>query len=208
MYSKLIRIISAVFLLASITAIPVNADISSDLIDAAAVNDLAAAQASLEKGADVNAKTFYFGETALMLAAEKDAPVILKAILDAGANVNAKNNVGETTLMYAAKKGNIELVQVLLNKSANVNAKDNNGWTALMYAAFMGNRKTARLLKKSGARDIPAWVKHVDKTLLDKIEEHDDIKDALPKIEIAYTNDIHQKGLLKGNVVKKVIAQR
>ena len=75
----------------------------------------------------------------------------MKALLDKGADVNAKDDKERTPLMSAAYRGYLEVVKLLLEKGADVKAKDKGGLTALMFAAsgenlkvFMQESKTAR----------------------------------------------------------------
>ncbi|MBR4984716.1 MAG: ankyrin repeat domain-containing protein [Proteobacteria bacterium] len=75
----------------------------------------------------------------------------IKALLQAGAEVNAKDKNGKTALMYAADSGNDETIKALLQAGAEVNAKDKNGKTALMYAASTGNEDAIEALVKAGA---------------------------------------------------------
>lgn len=75
----------------------------------------------------------------------------IKAMLKAGADVNAKDKNGKTALMYAADAGNDETIKELLKAGANIQAKDNNGKTALMYAASTGNEDAIKALIKAGA---------------------------------------------------------
>ena len=60
-----------------------------------------------------------------------DCPFIL---LDAGADVNAREMFDFTALMYAAGHNTIEVINILLHAGAEVNAKEKNGMTVLMYA--------------------------------------------------------------------------
>ena len=53
-----------------------------------------------------------------------------QALLDAGADVNARNNYGWTALMHAARQGDPETVKLLLVKGAQVDLQDDRGWTA------------------------------------------------------------------------------
>ena len=56
--------------------------------------------------------------------------------VEAGADVNIKNNIGRTALMEASNSayGSDKVVQVLINAGAGLNAIDNNCWTSLMFA--------------------------------------------------------------------------
>ena len=47
-----------------------------------------------------------------------------KALLDKGADVNAKNEIGVAALWIAASKGKPEVVELLLGAGADVNARD------------------------------------------------------------------------------------
>jgi ankyrin repeat protein len=53
----------------------------------------------------------------------------VQALLDAGADVNAKDEDGLTPLHRAALAGHKEIVELLITKGAEVNAKDNSGKT-------------------------------------------------------------------------------
>jgi len=60
----------------------------------------------------------------------------VKALLDRGANVNAKPNKGRVTILHStAAYGHKDVVELLLAKGADVNAKDINRGTPLHSAA-------------------------------------------------------------------------
>jgi len=62
----------------------------------------------------------------------------VKQHLDAGVDVNAKDNIGFTPLHYAAQSGRKEIVELLIAKGADVNAKN-------------GHKEVAELLIAKGA---------------------------------------------------------
>ncbi|MBK8801952.1 MAG: ankyrin repeat domain-containing protein [Fibrobacteres bacterium] len=64
----------------------------------------------------------------------KDDAVTMKALLDKGESVNAKQN-GRTALHMAAEGGKLQVITTLLARNADVNIPDTNGYTPLMYAA-------------------------------------------------------------------------
>ena len=83
----------------------------------------------------------------------------LRKAINAGADVNAKDNKGATALIQAAMLGHTATAELLLKHGADINAKDNRGSTALIWAAINGKTETAELLLKNGA-DINAKNKY------------------------------------------------
>lgn len=111
---------------------------SNDLIAAAKAGDLAAVQGLISSGADVNAVDER-GWTALAYAVY-DAELkhghadVVRALLDAGANLEASIGYGVRPLMLAAGYGEAEVVATLLNAGADPLAKNEGGYTALAMA--------------------------------------------------------------------------
>ena len=77
------------------------------------------------------------GEDPLLRAVERSHIYCVKALIQAGADVNNGDHI--TALMQAASDGNDECVKVLLQGGADVNYTDNSGDTALIQAAKKGN---------------------------------------------------------------------
>jgi len=92
---------------------------------------------------------------ALRLGMIAARPEILNALLQAGANVNAKDGFGTTALMRASYSdfGDAERVKLLLGHGADVTARDQSGDTALMKARRKGASEIVDLLVQAGARD-------------------------------------------------------
>ena len=112
-------------------------------------------QAEIANGADVNAKNDNFdGWTALMYALcdNKDIEII-KALLDAGADVKIIDNNETTTLMHGARyHDNPEVIKMLMENGVDIDAKNDADWTALMYAVTHNrNREIIKLLIDAGA---------------------------------------------------------
>ena len=79
------------------------------------------------------------GQTALMLAAshcDDNNAVILKHLLEAGADVNVQCRRGYTALMYATELGKVESVKILTERISvsTLNQMNDEGQTALMLA--------------------------------------------------------------------------
>ena len=76
-------------------------------------------------------------------------------LINAGADVNARNNQGITVLMFAAWDGSAEVVELLINAGADINARDDDDMTVLMFAAWSSSAEVVELLINAGA-DINA----------------------------------------------------
>jgi ankyrin repeat protein len=101
------------------------------------------------------------GKTALMASARDGALALSKALISAGADVNAANNNGGTALMFAAASGDAQTTSLLLQQDAAVNAQSSNGWSALTMAAVKNHLAVAQQLIGHGADvnlpDIYGW---------------------------------------------------
>ena len=75
----------------------------------------------------------------------------LTRALDAGADVNARDNRSRTALMYAVDKGYLLLVEPLLAAEANPNMRGPDGATALYIAAAHGHSELITMLMHAGA---------------------------------------------------------
>jgi len=91
-----------------------------------------------------------------MFAAFNGHAAVAEYLLDAGAEIDAKDSSGRTALMYAASGPFVETVGLLLKRGAEVNVQGTlEGFTALMTAAAEGLTEVVRILLAAGAdRDI------------------------------------------------------
>src|SRR5437764_9604206 len=88
----------------------------------------------------------------LLAAAKKGDAKTVKALLDKGAPVNAKNPYGATALYFAVDKGHLEVVKVLLQHKADVNAKDTfYKFAPLDWAVMRGHAEIVKALVEAGA---------------------------------------------------------
>jgi uncharacterized protein len=91
------------------------------------------------------------GTTLLMFAAKDGQAGIAQDLLNAGAQLDARDGDGDTPLMYAALDNRADVASVLLKAGADVNARNNKGDTPLLAAALRGRAEVARLLLAAGA---------------------------------------------------------
>lgn len=84
----------------------------------------------LSDGADPKGVTEGAGEPLVLLAARKDDPEFLRAMIEAGAEVDARSPAGETPLMAAVRHGHRKNIEYLVEKGANATLKDNAGKNA------------------------------------------------------------------------------
>eukprot|EP00906_Rhabdomonas_costata_P037423 RCo052691 len=84
--------------------------------------------------------------TPLQSAALHGWPDVVKALLEAKADVNRAMKDGSTALYLACAHGHRDIVELLLNNNAGVNLADEDGSTPLYIACENGRRDIAELL--------------------------------------------------------------
>jgi len=88
----------------------------------------------------------------LFEAVRKGDAAAVTAVLDKGADVNAKFRYGTTALFKAAERGNAEVTKVLLERGAELDIKDTfYGATALSWALQNDHMNVVTLLLAKGA---------------------------------------------------------
>jgi len=108
--------------------------------------------ALVEVGADVEAEAD--GMTVLMRAiqpmnCDAASPAAVKALIEAGVDVNRVDREGYTPLMRAAVAAGPEVVKALLAAGADAAATDPGERTAAMWAEQAGNTEVAAVLRKA-----------------------------------------------------------
>ena len=83
-------------------------------------------------------------------AAAKGDALLLKSLIQKGADVNGSNG-NNNALFNAAYNSHAECVRILLEQGANVDTKNSRGSTPLIAAAFQNNKEIAILLLDAGA---------------------------------------------------------
>ena len=104
----------------------------------------------LEREADVNAQSRYYG-SALQAAARSGDMTIVQLLLTNEADVNAQGGHYGSALQAAARSGDMTIVQLLLTNEADVNAQGGHYGSALQAAAIRGDITIAQLLLTHGA---------------------------------------------------------
>jgi|GEM_PF-1802140 len=124
------------------------------LILAAANGRLAVTQALIRRQAELEARDGRNGFTALHWAAQRYHPAVARALLAAGARVDAQNKWQQTPLWQASwqdDQGNTEIAHILVAAGADIHKADNKGNTPLLMAALAGHRPMVRYLLELGA---------------------------------------------------------
>jgi len=91
------------------------------------------------------------GQTALIYCARYGSCHCLQLLIDAGADLNASNDMGATAIYIGTQEGHAAAVSLLVQAAANLNARLWNGATALHIAARSGNHECAQILVQAGA---------------------------------------------------------
>ncbi|MCP5420976.1 MAG: ankyrin repeat domain-containing protein [Gammaproteobacteria bacterium] len=138
------------------------------------------------------------GKTALMAAAARGDVSLAKALLDAGADVNAQNQTGGTPLIYASASGDAATVRLLLERGATVDHRSANGWTALMITVAKQHAPLITVLGSAGADvnlpDIYGWTPLMRAVYEGRRQEMEALLNQ-PSVALERTNDHGQTAL-------------
>jgi ankyrin repeat protein len=150
------------------------------LMTCARSGNVAAVKALVAEGAKLDAVEEGRGQTALMWAVAARHPQVVQALVEAGADVNARTKVstewvytgfryitspppnptgivvevkegGFTPVLFAAQQGDLESMRILLAGGGRVADADAEGTSALVIAAHSGHGEVARMLLDAGA---------------------------------------------------------
>ncbi|QMV71657.1 ankyrin repeat domain-containing protein [Comamonas piscis] len=90
------------------------------------------------------------GRTPLLVATQSNQVAAAKALIEAGADVNAKDNIEDSPYLYAGARGHQEILQMALSHGADLRSTNRYGGTALIPAAERGHVETVRTLINAG----------------------------------------------------------
>jgi len=133
-----------------------------DLFQLACINNnLKAAKALKDCGADVDSRDLNSMASALTMAAAYGHEEIIDWLISVGANVNIPSNTGSSPLHFVARNVNqdgamsiqnqIRIMKKLINNGAKINAITNDGDTPLIQAAGACRVEAVELLLEKGA---------------------------------------------------------
>ena len=120
------------------------------LHQAAAANDSARIQQSLQSGNAIDARDAQ-GRTALLIATHHNHIDAAKALIAAGADVNAKDDIQDSPYLYAGARGHLEILKLTLPHGADLRSTNRYGGTAIIPAAERGHVDTVRTLIAAGS---------------------------------------------------------
>lgn len=103
----------------------------------------------------VNADMIVDGGTPLFRAAKSGHSGVIQMLLDAGADVRARDFRGNTPLLEAIAHGQTETAKLLIDTGSNIEARSNNENNPLLLAVRNGHLECVKLLTNTGA-DIGA----------------------------------------------------
>ncbi|EAX95546.1 hypothetical protein TVAG_126760 [Trichomonas vaginalis G3] len=117
------------------------------LINAVLANDSKTVSKILEKDPSKINSTDDKGNTAFLLASQKNLVEMMKLLYEKGADVNILNKGGRSALHEACYKNRLEAVQYLVTlPTLDIKIKTANGRTALHCASKCGNPEIVKLL--------------------------------------------------------------
>lgn len=144
-------------------------------IEAVKQGDIKAVKLYIRSGKSVNVKGM---TTPLHWASVHGHVDVFDALIEAGAKVNARNNVRSTPLHNASSFGHGVIVRKLLENGAKIDAKNRSGSTPLHNAILRDHAHIVRILLMQGAN--PNAIDEYGETSLD-LAKSKEVKKTLKK---------------------------
>lgn len=117
-----------------------------NLLDAARIGDAETVRSLLgeDTGTEMRDPD---GRTPLLLATRRDEVEVARLLIEAGADVNAKDTIRDTPFLYAGAEGRDAILRLIL-ATGRADLRDTNryGGVALIPAAHHGHPSTVRIL--------------------------------------------------------------
>jgi len=88
--------------------------------------------------------------TALVAATKANHIDAARALIDAGADVNAKDDIQDSAYLYAGARGHDEILRLTLDHGADLTSTNRFGGTALIPASERGLLSTIEILLDAG----------------------------------------------------------
>ncbi len=74
--------------------------------------------------------------------------LLVKILLENGAQVNLQSNKGWSALMISSQKGHVEVARSLLENGAQIDLQERSGWNAEMIAIKHNHADVVKLLQE------------------------------------------------------------
>jgi len=139
-----VLMLSCLALLASVTN-SISVDMTEQLFDAAAQNDVEQIREAINSGLPVDLRNGE-GRTALLIATRANAVHAARSLIDLGADVNAKDHIEDSPFLYAGAEGRLDILKMTVDAGADLGSTNRYGGTALIPAAHHGHVDTVRYL--------------------------------------------------------------
>jgi len=136
-------------LFTSLAAHAENTTMDNRLHNAARHDDVRTLQQLLIQSAQLESRDEQ-GRTALLVATHGNHVAAAQALIEAGADVNAKDNIADSPYLYAGARGLNDILRLTLSHGADLKSTNRYGGTALIPAAERGHVETVQMLIDAG----------------------------------------------------------
>lgn len=116
-------------------------------------------RAALQYGGDPNLRTGPMGGTLLHAATGYDTKRKVDLLLDAGADIDARDDYGSTPIVRAAMLNQYDLVYKLLNLGADYRIRNNGGSDVVSCIVSSGKRMDPKNELTKWMHEVVAWLK-------------------------------------------------